>query len=190
MSKRSCRRCCGSSSSPTSRRQTREKRFRTAIFRGWRNQGPKRKTRHRACIGCRPADMASRASSSPETSGPPRRRDDCRGHRARLPRDDDQPDRSGRRRLAPHLLRLLQGQAGVLPRHLRPDRRAPARGRARRPRAGRRTGRDRWPPGSGAALGAFAANPQLALFTLAVPVRAGGEVAARYRVALEAPSPS
>jgi AcrR family transcriptional regulator len=37
----------------------------------------------------------------------------------------------------------------------------------------------------GAVLEAFAANPRLAPFTLAVPPRAGGEVAARYRVALE-----
>jgi AcrR family transcriptional regulator len=38
----------------------------------------------------------------------------------------------------------------------------------------------------GAALEAFAANPRLAAFALAVPPRAGGEVAARYRVALDA----
>lgn len=37
----------------------------------------------------------------------------------------------------------------------------------------------------GAALDVFAANPQLARFTLAVPLRAGGEVAAHYRAALE-----
>lgn len=36
-----------------------------------------------------------------------------------------------------------------------------------------------------AALEVFAANPMLARFTLAVPPRAGGEVMARYRVALE-----
>jgi AcrR family transcriptional regulator len=37
----------------------------------------------------------------------------------------------------------------------------------------------------GAALEAFAANPQLATVALAVPPRAGGEVADHYRVALE-----
>jgi AcrR family transcriptional regulator len=37
----------------------------------------------------------------------------------------------------------------------------------------------------GAALGAFSANPQLAVFTLAVPPRAGGELAERYRDALD-----
>jgi AcrR family transcriptional regulator len=36
-----------------------------------------------------------------------------------------------------------------------------------------------------AALAVFAANPQLARFTLAVPPRAGGEVMGRYRAALE-----
>ena len=50
-------------------------------------------------------------------------------------------------------------------------------------------GREEWPDKVaarlGAALEAFAANPRLARFTLAVPPRAGGAVAAHYRRALE-----
>jgi AcrR family transcriptional regulator len=50
-------------------------------------------------------------------------------------------------------------------------------------------GEERWPDRVaakfGAALEVFSANPRLACFTLAVPPRAGGEVAAHYRGALD-----
>ena len=57
------------------------------------------------------------------------------------------------------------------------------------PPARRRPEREDWPAKVAArfaaALEIFAANPQLARFALAVPPRAGGEVTAHYRQALD-----
>ena len=102
-----------------------------------RNASPKRRIRRASSPSPRPPWPAARLRR-PEPARPPRGRDHRRRLRVRLPRDDDHPDRGRGRRLAAHLLQLLQLEGRVLLRDLRPDRGPPPR---RRPRRGRRSGR-------------------------------------------------
>ena len=72
------------------------------------------------------------------------------GRRARLQRDHDRRDHRGGEDLPPHLLRVLRGQGGLLPRRLRDD---------RRPRARRDAG-GRGPAGALARAGASRGSPR------------------------------